>query len=403
MKNIYLCGPTVYSEVHIGNMRPIVTFDIYNRSLSLLGEDVFFIHNITDIDDKIITKAIETNSTEEEVANKYTTKYLNLLKEYNVSTPNEMPTVTSSIKEIISFIEKLVDKGSAYQVGTNVYFDVENAEGYGELSNRSLSTMKFEEKGEKKHPGDFALWKETDKGIKFDSPWGPGRPGWHTECSLFVNKYLNGESLDIHGGGIDLLFPHHENEDAQYKAINNKPITKEWRHVGHLMLDDEKMSKSIGNVFDAEAFAKEHGVDTFRYLIMSTAYSAPMNINDEMISSAKNSVEKFEKIFNKAQLENIEDSEIGIEKEIALNISKWNFSAAMKDVHQLVKQYNENPSSKLGTGIIKVMNLIGFNFVNKTVTEEDKALVKEWEALKKDKNYEAADKLREVLKSKKLI
>ncbi len=403
MKNIYLCGPTVYSEVHIGNMRPIVTFDIYNRSLSLLGEDVFFIHNITDIDDKIITKAIETNSTEEEVANKYTTKYLNLLKEYNVSTPNEMPTVTSSINEIISFIEKLIDKGSAYQVGTNVYFDVENAEGYGELSNRSLSTMKFEEKGEKKHPGDFALWKETDKGIKFDSPWGPGRPGWHTECSLFVNKYLKGESLDIHGGGIDLLFPHHENEDAQYKAINNKPITKEWRHVGHLMLDDEKMSKSIGNVFDAEAFAKEHGVDTFRYLIMSTAYSAPMNINDEMISSAKNSIEKFEKIFNKAQLENIEDSEIGIEKEIALNISKWNFSAAMKDVHQLVKQYNENPSSKLGTGIIKVMNLIGFNFVNKTVTEEDRALVKEWEALKKDKNYEAADKLREVLKSKKLI
>ncbi len=403
MKTIYLCGPTVYSEVHIGNMRPIITFDIFNRSLSSLGEEVFFIHNITDIDDKIIDKAITENATEVEIATKYKKHYISLLKDFNIQTPSEMPEVTNNISDIVSFIKALVDKGAAYQVGNNVYFDVANAKGYGSLSNRELETMKFDDVGEKKHPGDFVLWKETEKGIAFDSPWGQGRPGWHTECSLFVNKFLKGESLDIHGGGIDLLFPHHENENIQYKALNDKEIAKEWRHVGHVMLDDQKMSKSLGNIFDAKAFAEEHGVDTLRFMILASSYSAPMNISDEMIQNAKATVNKWEKSFIKASLQNNQDSNSGVNKEIANSISEWNFSEAMKQIHALVKQYNENSTGNNSADIMEVMKLLGFSFANNKVSNEDKELVAQWEQLKNDGKYDEADVIRKELINKKLI
>ena len=403
MKNIYLCGPTVYSEVHIGNMRPILTFDIYNRSLKYLGEDVFFIHNITDIDDKIITKAINLNISESEVSSKYTKLYIDLLDEFNVVKPNKMPLVTESIEGLVSFIKKLVDAGAAYEVDGNVYFDVQNAKGYGSLSNRTLNTMKFEEQGVKKHPGDFAVWKKTNVGVTYSSPWGEGRPGWHTECSYFVNEYLDGKSLDVHGGGIDLLFPHHENEDIQYKAINNVPIAKEWKHVGHLMLDNQKMSKSLGNVFDAKTFATEYGVDTLRYMFLTSSYSSPMNMTDETISQAKNAVEKLQLLFNKAKIVKQGVVKKELIKEIATDFSKWETSKAVKKMYEIIKTFNEDASSDNAMNVIEVLKLIGFSFTDTNVSDESKELIKRWEKLKEEKNYEEADKLRTELQLKKLI
>ena len=403
MKNIYLCGPTVYSEVHIGNMRPILTFDIFNRSLKYLGEDINFIHNITDIDDKIIDKALSLSISEAEVSKKYTDLYLELIEKYNIVKPNKMPLVTESINGLIEFIKELVEKEAAYVVDGNVYFSVEKQSTYGSLSNRTIETMKFEDKGIKRHPGDFAVWKNTKVGIAYDSPWGKGRPGWHTECSYFVNEYLKGESLDIHGGGIDLLFPHHENEDAQYIAINNKTISKEWRHVGHVMFDNEKMSKSLGNVFNAKEFADKYGTNTLRYMFLTSSYSSPMNVNEQTISQAVEAVEKLEKVFKKSNSLKSDSNGSGLIKEIAISISKWNFSSAVKTMHKVVKNFNTENTKEAANDVVGALELLGFSFKNNDVSQENKDLITKWEALKADKNYEEADKIRAILLKNKLI
>ncbi|MCK5945919.1 MAG: class I tRNA ligase family protein, partial [Mycoplasmataceae bacterium] len=261
MKNIYVCGPTVYSKAHIGNLRPIITFDIFIRSLEALGNKVNLIHNITDIDDKIITAAAKEKTTEVEISSKYKKYYLDILERSNVNIPENMPGVVENMESIVEYIAKLVELGNAYEANGSVYFDITSVEGYGKLSNRDINKNIDKENKEKKHQADFAIWKATKEGVKYDSPWGKGRPGWHTECAVFINEIVKGESLDIHGGGIDLLFPHHENENIQYEAVNKKEIAKEWRHIGKLNIDGEKMSKSIGNIMDASEFMDEHGED----------------------------------------------------------------------------------------------------------------------------------------------
>lgn len=398
MKNIYVCGPTVYSSPHIGNIRPILTFDIYIRALKALGESVNFIHNITDIDDKIIKKAKEQNTTEQAIASKYKEEYLSLLKQFNIVKPDHMPEVLDNMNLITLFIENMVLSNHAYVSEGNVYFDVTSIEQYGEVSNRKLENMIYENEGNKKHPADFALWKRTTEGITFDSPWGKGRPGWHTECSAFVDILTNGQSLDIHGGGIDLLFPHHENESVQYRAKNKKPISKTWKHVGQINLDGEKMSKSIGNIFDAQSFIDKHGADTLRMIFLNSSVTAPLDITEEVISNAKRSLGKFKAVFYKAQLQELANTSV---EEIAKELSDWNFAAAMKLINEEVKKFNS--LSNNASYIVSIMKLLGFDFTNHELSSGDKQLFRKWEELRKQEEWTEADKLREILKEKELI
>ncbi len=392
MKNIYLCGPTVYNTPHIGNLRPILTFDIVIKSLRFQKNKVNFIHNITDIDDKIIQKSIEENISEKDVAEKYTKEYLDLLVNYNIEKPNYMPKVTDNINEIINFIKIMLENGDAYEREGSVYFSIENDSSYGELSNRKINEMKFEESN-KNHPGDFALWKKTSTGITFDSPWSKGRPGWHTECAVFVHELNNNLPLDLHGGGIDLLFPHHENENSQYKSVNKKKITKEWKHIGHLSINDQKMSKTLGNGIGANNFIKKYGADTLRMLILNASPTGPIDINKDLLFQTQKLVQKFSKSFLKAQL-NAFDENANIDR-IANLLSNWEFSKAMKEVNNFIKEFNKNGS--YSSELIKVMKLLSFNFSKKTVSDDVKKLYKEWIVFREKRNFENADILRKKL------
>ena len=396
MKNIYVCGPTVYSKAHIGNLRPIITFDIFRRSVEFLGEEVNLIHNITDIDDKIIEAAKTEGISEKEIASKYKKYYLDLLNQSNVITPSSMPEVVNNIKEIITFIEKLIKLNKAYEVKGSVYFDVSSIESYGKLSNREVEEKDIEN-ADKKHSADFALWKATDEAINFDSPWGMGRPGWHTECSAFINKELKGNSLDIHGGGIDLLFPHHENENAQYLAVNNKEITKEWKHTGKLNIKGVKMSKSIGNVIDAQDFINEYGVDMLRMIFLTTSYSSPIDIADEMLESNKKMLAAFKNDFIQAQMVTDKISKSEVLEEVAKSINNWKFASGIKLINIAAKKSRNSKDIKSASNILGIMKLIGFAFAEEMLSNKDKEEINKWEELRKNKDFEAADKLREKL------
>lgn len=399
MKYIYVCGPTVYSDVHIGNMRPVMTFDIYNRSLKELNKSFTFIHNITDIDDKIIVRAQKEKVTEKEISSKYENHYLELLNDANINKPELMPRVTDNIKGIISYIETIIKNKHAYEKDGNVYFDILSIKNYGSVSNQNLQTMRFEEPGNKNHPGDFALWKKTNEGITFNSPWGKGRPGWHTECSFFVSKFAKG-SLDIHGGGIDLLFPHHENENAQNIAVYKKNITKTWNHVGHINLENEKMSKSLGNVVLAKDFFAKYGPDVLRYIFLTASYSAPINLSDTLIKQAINQINKLEKIFIKSQL--CMSQKVDVKKEAKL-ILDWKFAAFNKELNKYLKLFNSDSNKENASKLFSLLKLIGFKFTEIQISNEDKDLYKKWIKLRENKDYDKADKLRDILVNKKIL
>ena len=249
-KYVYLCGPTVYNKVHIGNMRPIITFDLILRGLKYIDNNTIFIHNITDIDDKIINQDKLENVSENVISEKYYMFYLDMLKEFNIKTIDIMPKVTEHINDIDVFIKKIINLRFAYETNNSYYFDTSKLKNYGSVSNIKLDSLKENKALEQINSFDFALWKNKIDGQNWNISLGNGRPGWHTECAVFIDKYTNGNSLEIHGGGIDLKFPHHENENAQYEVVNNKSITKSWLHTGTINVNHQKMSKSIGNIIN---------------------------------------------------------------------------------------------------------------------------------------------------------
>jgi len=286
---MYTCGPTVYDHTHIGHARMYVSFDGIKRYLELRGYRVIHVQNITDIDDKIINRANETGREWREIADTYAREYLELLGELRVQ-PHYHPRVTLHIREIIDFIKALIDKGYAYESNGSVYFEVDKYEGYGELvGRRSRDSWRQEEEvaSEKRKPYDFALWKRAKPGEPWwDSPWGPGRPGWHIECSVMSSRYLWGQ-LDIHGGGQDLIFPHHENERAQSEAgLGVRPWVKYWLHAGYLTIRGDKMSKSLGNIIPLKEAIKEIGAPTLRLWILSVHYRSQLEYNEENIRQA---------------------------------------------------------------------------------------------------------------------
>jgi cysteinyl-tRNA synthetase len=300
---MYVCGPTVYKPSHIGHMVGPVIFDTVKRYLSYLGYQVVWVVNITDVDDKLIAAAAKQSTTVKDLAERMTADYLECLRRLNVTNIDHMPRATDHIPEMIRIIQGLIDQGHAYAAGGDVYFDVSTDPDYGKLCHRDPEQMeagaRIEVSDKKADPHDFALWKGAKPGEPaWDSPWGPGRPGWHIECSAMSMKYL-GPTFDIHGGGLDLQFPHHENELAQSESYTGKPFVRYWMHNGLLKMGAAKMAGSVGNVVNVADLLREHQPETVRFLLLSTHYRSPIEYSEERLNEVKKSLESFYRFFER--------------------------------------------------------------------------------------------------------
>ena len=411
-KYIYLCGPTVYDKVHIGNMRPIVTFDLILRGYKHLYPDQYvFIHNITDIDDKIINQAQKLKMSESEISSQYFSFYKEMLKEYNVQTIDKMPKVTEHIGEIASFIQNILNNKNGYEVNKSIYFDTSKFTQYGSVSNINLEKLQNQKTHEQKNDFDFVLWKNKKEGMTWETSIGNGRPGWHTECAVFVNHYTKGQSLEIHGGGIDLKFPHHENENIQYIAVNNKPITTQWLHTGTININNQKMSKSLGNIIKADQFLSlyPHGADLFRLLIMTSNINAEIEINDTVLQPLIKKIHQLDKIMNylklnESQLEiSYDQNQSEIYNNIAQEIIKYSFAQISKNLNKLIKQFNESKNIIYAQEIYYYLKFLGFNLANKTIDKELIHLYHEYKTLLAKKEYDKSDEIRKKLLKHNLI
>ncbi len=341
---MYVCGPTVYNFIHLGNARTFLNFDVIRRYLIYSGYEVTFVQNITDIDDKIINRAKDEGLSPSEIAAKYTAAFEEDMKALGVLPPDIAPKATEHVDDMISVVSALVDKGYAYVSGGDVYFEVSKFPDYGKLSRRELEeqqvTVQFDEELEKKRsPLDFALWKAAKPGEPYwSSPWGPGRPGWHIECSTMSMKYL-GEDFDIHGGGLDLVFPHHENEIAQAEAYSGRRFVRYWMHSGMLNIDQEKMSKSLGNIKLLREVLRQHNADTVRLLMLQTHYRSPLSFSDESLDESAAALDRLRTcVFNLrdavARIGDVEDSDLSsYEEEVLRRVEgiKREFKEAMDD------------------------------------------------------------------------
>src|SRR5262245_51797108 len=300
---MYVCGPTVYKPSHIGHMVGPVIFDTVKRYLTYLGYEVIWVVNITDVDDKLIVRARELRTTVKDLAEKMTQDYVSCLEKLNVAGITHMPRATEYIPHMLAIIKGLIDKGFAYPAGGDVYFDIAKDPDYGKLCHRDPEQLeagaRIEVSDKKRNPGDFALWKGSKPGEPaWESPWGPGRPGWHIECSAMSMKLL-GNTLDIHGGGLDLQFPHHENEQAQSESFTGQPFARHWMHNGLLKMGQSKMAGSIGNVVNIGDLLQKHSAETVRFLLLSTHYRSPIEYSDEQLASTKRSLDSFYRFFER--------------------------------------------------------------------------------------------------------
>ena len=412
---IYLCGVTVYDESHIGHARTIIVFDVLRKYLESKEVEVEFIQNFTDVDDKIINRATKENVTAEEISSKYIENYFRDFKELNVKRATNYPKATEHIEDIIEFIKKLIDKEVAYVSNNGVYFAVSKFSEYGKLSKKKIDELQSGSRIQidetKKDPADFAVWKFSDMNPTWDSPWGKGRPGWHIECSVMSLKYL-GENFDIHGGGRDLIFPHHENEIAQSEACTNLPFAKIWMHVGMVTISGEKMSKSLGNTKSIKHVLENWGANIIRLFCLSGHYSKVIDYSEEMLKENLIKWRQVETCYYElihAESENHEKNtqnieKIGIEFDEALE-SDFNTHLALSAFFQLVKETNrlaaEEKLAKESAQIIKkeferMTNILGL--VIPEMTQDKKQaiddLIQNREKLRKEKQFEEADKIR---------
>lgn len=408
---MYVCGPTVYNYVHIGNMRPVITFDMVYNYLKYLGYKVTYASNFTDINPKITMAAETLGITEREVADRFIKAYLEDLNNYNCSEIDERPRVIDCLDDIFNFIQKLIDKDYAYVKDGDVYFRVSKIKDYGILSNQDIndlvsgSRVDIDEK--KEDPLDFALWRKSDHGETFESPWGVGIPGWHTECVVMINK-LFGKKIDIHAGGVDLKFPHHENEIAQSIALNNNYIANYWMHNGHININNEKMSKSLGNFILAKDFIKEHTANVIKLVFLSTNYRLPINLTDKTFEEAENIDNKIKTVLKAANL-NLNISN----KEINNSIKDDKFEEYMNDdfntpnvityLLSLVKDLNAelrnngNQILTLTSKIIKITKVLGLLYPMPKLTDNQKRIYHKWIEARNNKDFNTADTLRKQL------
>ncbi len=422
--NIYVCGPTVYSYIHIGNARPVIFFDTVRRYFEHRGYDVKFASNFTDVDDKIITKAIELEQTEKEVTDKFISAFLTDVEKVNSSTDYIQPRVTEYMDKIINYIQQLLDKGYAYQSGGDVYFRVTKIKDYGILSNRNIDDLisgaRIEVNSKKENPLDFTLWKDTDVGIKFDAPFGVGRPGWHTECVAMIEDIF-GEEIDIHGGGSGLLFPHHENEVAQAKALHGHSIANYWMHNGLLNIGGGKMSKSEGKMILVKDLTIDPNV--FRLFTLSTHYRSPINYTDEVLNSYVKEWDKilrvYKALFLKLDLNDMLYGNAKIDPDL-LHIYKdflkamdtdFNTPNAITAMQDLVKKSNQllrsSAEFEVLLSALKLFNdffeVFGLKIDVSPLAKEDKETYLLWEKARKEKDFDSADKHRNILQEKGII
>lgn len=422
--SMYVCGPTVYNYPHIGNARPIVVFDTLNRTLKALGYDVTYASNYTDVDDKIINRALEEGVTEKEITDQYIEAYRQTRKQLNASEPDYAPRVTETMDRIISFIEELVDKGAAYQSGNDVYYRVGSDKTYGELSHQKVDDLmvgaRIDENENKESPLDFTLWKKTDKGIQWDSPWGKGRPGWHTECVVMIQDVFKRPLIDIHGGGMDLKFPHHENEVAQCRSVHDTSLANTWVHNGMINIDNEKMSKSLGNVLWAKDLIEKYSGPVIRWMLISTHYRAPLNLNEEALENAGKEIKKVEKPLQQAllQLKLNSMAPAFSEKEehwkefihqMSDDLNTPNaisaLMAAVKQLNTLIRKRDMdlNAVALTAGSIQKMMDVLGTEMNVHEPTDDEIETWKAWKAAVAEKDFEKADGYRKVLMEAGLV
>jgi len=424
---MYMCGPTVYDYFHIGNARSFIMSDIIRRYLEYKGYKVTFVMNITDIDDKIIKKSIEENKTAKDVSEFYIKEFFRDIENLKIKKADTYPKATEFMKEMIEMIKKLEQKGIAYNVNGNVFYDVSKFTEYGKLSGKNISELeagsRVEINEEKKHPLDFALWKKAKEGEPYwDSPWSKGRPGWHIECSAMSCSLL-GHSFDIHAGGNDLIFPHHENEIAQSEAANNKPFVKYWIHFGFLNINEEKMSKSLGNFFTARDILKQYSAEAIRLFFSQAHYRGPLNFSEDLIKAAEKGTEKIKNSYDRI-IEELNRKKFS-QNEINFNFNLWyeKFEQAMDDdfntsnaialIFDFAREINKvidddnfneqfliNAKSFFDTVVEGVFGLIKSDLDLSSSSLEEKLLeilIKIRNQAKNEKNYALSDKIRDEL------
>ena len=425
---MYVCGPTVYNFIHLGNARPFTVFDTLRRYFEYRGYEVTYIQNFTDVEDKIIKRSHEEGISPEEVAEKYIKEYFIDCDGLGIKRATVHPQVTDNIENIIVFVQDLIDKGYAYEAGGDVLFRTRKFEEYGKLSHQNIEELelgaRIDVDDKKEDPLDFVLWKAKKEGEPgWQSPWGEGRPGWHIECSVMSNRYL-GNTIDIHAGGQDLQFPHHENEIAQSECRNGHTFARYWMHNGYINVDGEKMSKSLGNFFTVRDISEKYDLGLVRFFLLATQYRNPVNFSDTVLEQAKAGLERLTNARDNAEfiLGNLDDSGLrDEEKDLAAGLDKYRdrFIEAMDDdlntadaisvIFELAKFMNTNISDQSSKEFVQ-LNLDIFNeltgvlnIANKSVEEDDSLsqkvedLIAKRAQAKKEKNFALADQIRDEL------
>ncbi len=430
--SMYVCGPTVYNFIHIGNARPMIVFDTVRRYMEHKGYDVNFVSNFTDVDDKIIAKAIEEGVSAQEISERYIAECKKDMAGMNVKPATTHPLATQEIDGMIEMISTLIEKGYAYNVDGTVYFRTRKFDEYGKLSHKNLDDLRGGNRSllvtgedQKEDPLDFVLWKPKKEGEpSWPSPWSDGRPGWHIECSVMAKKYL-GEEIDIHAGGEDLIFPHHENEIAQSECCNGKTFAKYWMHNAFLNIDNRKMSKSLGNFFTVREISEKYDLQVLRFFMLSAHYRSPLNFSAELMESSKNALERIRNaVSNLNYLEQAAaQQEMSVEEQVQLKEAEafaakfdeamdddFNTADAIAAVFELVKYANSSVSSAntkafiaaVREEIITLCDILGIIAQEKEelLDEEIEKLIEERQAARKAKNFARADEIRNELLEK---
>lgn len=413
--NMYVCGPTVYNHIHIGNARPVVFYDMVRNYLTYLGYEVHYASNITDVDDKIIHQALMEHKTEKEIAGYYEKSYFEAVEKLGSSKPDFIPHATEYIPEMIEFIEQLIKKGYAYEVDGDVFFRVKKISNYGCLSNQVSEDLeqgaRISVNEKKENPLDFSLWKKTDVGIKWDSPFGAGRPGWHTEC-VVMNHKLFGNQIDIHGGGMDLKFPHHENEIAQNEAIYHNSLAKYWTHVGRLEFEGQKMSKSLHNVIYVKDLENNKKGMILRMVLVFTPYRNNFSYSKEIFEQYEKVFEKWQRAYRQGLYElqlstRLAYKELDLESmqlfEEYMN-QDFNVQNVMMLIEKLVKDLNVSIRSKeldrLGktwNTLDKILGVLGIRLFVDPMREDQLEVYRRWTEARQNKDFDAADVYRQQL------
>ena len=429
---MYVCGPTVYNFFHIGNGRTFIVFDTIRRYFEYRGFKVDFVQNFTDIDDKMIKKANEEGTTVKKIGDTYIKEYYQDADALNIERATVNPRATEFIGEIIKFVKGLVDKGYAYEVDGDVYFSTKKFEGYGKLSGQNIEDLqsgaRISVDERKKDPMDFAIWKAQKPGEPaWNSPWGMGRPGWHIECSCMAKKLL-GETIDIHAGGSDLKFPHHENEIAQSEALTGEPFARYWLHSAFVNVNNEKMSKSLNNFFTAREILERYDADVIRFLMLSAHYRQQLNFSEDLLESAKASVERIynaignlENLIDEVSREEMNEEEKAYleslnkykEKYIEKMDDDFNTADAITAIFDLIKDTNTNitidSSKELAQKALELIRELGaplgmFQKSTKgNLEEEIEALIAKRQKARKDRDFALADKIRDELKDRGIV